>query len=537
MAPQATHLQQPDAACQREPGHAGPDEEQEVADQAASTRTSLAQIQLKYGGEAAESSPGAIRDTAAAGVAGEGTAMPHLDAVQALFGPAHDLSGVQAHVGGDAAAAARDLGAEAYATGNHVAFASAPSLHTAAHEAAHVVQQQAGVQLLGGVGASGAAYEQDADEVADRVVAGQSAAPLLASYASPTGSGGAAVQKKETSSATAAEAEAQPAVETEAAPEAKSKKKKFTAGAPADFATANDRHKANLDLLSNMLTTGKSEKDSKWGKSWPNACQWLLAGKTTLHALTETHDSLARATQLGDASLRAFFGIDAVVPTVSTYDENDQTKATNIELVNPTWLGYRQAGSPSKVVIIDPVTKSKELVQETIVHEVQHDADHHGGTDFERYQTEFDAYWIDKTYVEESSKTGTADDTMTAADGTVLAGFDNARQQRIFRHLYDSTSYPYVATGWGVAAFKAKVLALTFPKGINLINSVRVDDLYLELTKAPPDIDEAKKKAKKLTGHDRAAIESPAMIGAWRALIATLADPADQTFFTTELSL
>lgn len=33
-------------------------------------------------------------------------------------------------------------GAEAFATGNHVAFASSPSLHTAAHEAAHVVQQR-----------------------------------------------------------------------------------------------------------------------------------------------------------------------------------------------------------------------------------------------------------------------------------------------------------------------------------------------------------------------------------------------------------
>jgi hypothetical protein len=39
-----------------------------------------------------------------------------------------------------------------YATGNHVAFKGAPNLHTAAHEAAHVVQQRGGVQLKGGVG-------------------------------------------------------------------------------------------------------------------------------------------------------------------------------------------------------------------------------------------------------------------------------------------------------------------------------------------------------------------------------------------------
>jgi hypothetical protein len=41
------------------------------------------------------------------------------------------------------------------------------------------MQQRGGVQLLGGIGAAGDAYEQNADAVADRVVAGQSAADLL----------------------------------------------------------------------------------------------------------------------------------------------------------------------------------------------------------------------------------------------------------------------------------------------------------------------------------------------------------------------
>ena len=50
-------------------------------------------------------------------------------------------------LGGDAAQAAGDLGAKAFATGNKVGFADAPDLHTAAHEAAHVVQQRSGVSL------------------------------------------------------------------------------------------------------------------------------------------------------------------------------------------------------------------------------------------------------------------------------------------------------------------------------------------------------------------------------------------------------
>lgn len=75
------------------------------------------------------------------------------------------------------------MGADAFATGKRVAFAGPPDLHTAAHDAAHVVQQRAGVQLKGGVGEAGDPHEQHADAVADRVVAGESAEELLEDYA------------------------------------------------------------------------------------------------------------------------------------------------------------------------------------------------------------------------------------------------------------------------------------------------------------------------------------------------------------------
>lgn len=121
---------------------------------------------------------GDVHALAAHGTSGSGGALPHGAAIQASFGR-HDVSGVEAHVGGAAAEASQAMGAEAYATGNAVAFGGAPSLHTAAHEAAHVVQQRAGVSLSGGVGQSGDRYEQHADAVADRVVQGRSAEDLL----------------------------------------------------------------------------------------------------------------------------------------------------------------------------------------------------------------------------------------------------------------------------------------------------------------------------------------------------------------------
>ena len=131
--------------------------------------------------------PADVHGIAAAGVAGTGGPLPHLGPLQRLFGPAHDLSRVQAFVGGGAADAAAGIGARAYATGDRVAFASAPDLHTAAHEAAHVVQQRAGVHLKGGVGEAGDVHERHADQVADAVVRGESAEALLDAHAGARG--------------------------------------------------------------------------------------------------------------------------------------------------------------------------------------------------------------------------------------------------------------------------------------------------------------------------------------------------------------
>lgn len=119
-----------------------------------------------------------VRRAALDGLTGSAGQLPHLRTIQRHFG-AHDLSEVRSHVGGRAGQAARDIGASAYASGEDVAFSKSPDLHTAAHEAAHVVQQRAGVQLEGGVGKPHDRYEQQADAVADAVVSGRSAAHLL----------------------------------------------------------------------------------------------------------------------------------------------------------------------------------------------------------------------------------------------------------------------------------------------------------------------------------------------------------------------
>lgn len=133
---------------------------------------------------ASRRSAGELHAIASDGVGGSPSPLPHLEQIQRSFG-GHSVAHVRAFTGPRAAAASRAIGADAYAHGARVAFSRPPSLRTAAHEAAHAVQQDIGVRLQDGVGRAGDAYERHADAVADRVVSGRSAEPLLSALGSP----------------------------------------------------------------------------------------------------------------------------------------------------------------------------------------------------------------------------------------------------------------------------------------------------------------------------------------------------------------
>jgi hypothetical protein len=104
--------------------------------------------------------------------------LPYANRIQRSFGH-HNIDTVRVHRGPIATANARSVQARAFATGNHIVFADTPDLHTAAHEAAHVIQQSAGVQLADGMDIEGDRYEQHAEAVARQVIGGYSAESLL----------------------------------------------------------------------------------------------------------------------------------------------------------------------------------------------------------------------------------------------------------------------------------------------------------------------------------------------------------------------
>lgn len=120
--------------------------------------------------------------------------LPHAPAIQKSFGR-HDISGIQFHGGSKAAQSAAEIGASAYTTGNHVVSGYGISKHTAAHEAAHYIQQKRGIHLQGGVGQVGDKYEQHADAVADAVIQGKSAESLLNQYSIADNTNSAIQQK------------------------------------------------------------------------------------------------------------------------------------------------------------------------------------------------------------------------------------------------------------------------------------------------------------------------------------------------------
>ena len=146
--------------------------------ESAQARRSDQSVQLNGNGDV---SADTIHEAAGVGIRTPSTSLPYARSIQASFGR-HDISGIQFHDGPVAAQSARNMNAEAYTSAGHVVSGRRISKHTAAHEAAHYIQQRGGIQLKGGVGSVGDKYERHADAVADAVVRGRSAEALLDRY-------------------------------------------------------------------------------------------------------------------------------------------------------------------------------------------------------------------------------------------------------------------------------------------------------------------------------------------------------------------
>ena len=127
--------------------------------------------------------PSTAQAAAEQGVATPSGDLPHRAQLEGAFGL--DLSSIVAHTGPDAQQTSRAMGASAYATGNHVIVPSGAGVGLVAHEVTHVLQQQQGVHLAGGLdGGASDPLEQEAQAVGAAVERGESVAGR---FAAPSG--------------------------------------------------------------------------------------------------------------------------------------------------------------------------------------------------------------------------------------------------------------------------------------------------------------------------------------------------------------
>ena len=162
------------------------------------------------------------------------------------------------------------------------------------------------------------------------------------------------------------------------------------------------------------------------------------------------------------------------------------------------------------LTIINPAAQSDALLQNTIIHEVQHDADQTwpgqrwadpAGSAFNDYQSELRAYWLGSGEGSSQDTFGSSadpavntrpvefTDPASGVTTTVATAFDNLRQENIFWHLV-GTGYTYVPQNYvQVPAFKAMVDAMVSPVGGNLVNSVRIQTLSERLDGCSRDME------------------------------------------------
>lgn len=122
---------------------------------------------------------------------------------------------------------------------------------------------------------------------------------------------------------------------------------------------------------------------------------------------------------------------------------------------------------------------------ETLTHESVHMIDKRpdSGTPIERYKSEFRAYWYEGDVSRDALSTE-FDETMDSF------GPKSAKARNIFKHVYNSPAYAYVKENYdaNTGGFRDKVNAFIVPDGINVIVSVRIDDLRNKVANLPRGI-------------------------------------------------
>lgn len=290
---------------------------------------------------------------------------------------------------------------------------------------------------------------------------------------------------------------------------------------------AMDRYRRGVDRLTKMIQIGANTKADV---VWKNTCDLLIAGRIQLYVLAPRHDSrelIQQKTGNPDSPLRAYFGSDTAV---TLKEDNAAVPAPTYDQI--TYLNEGEEGKvlPGKIAIIDPwrTAETKERVlREELIHEVQHAVSHRQTMSAANlYKEEFTAYAVSGFKGDESPD---SNKPVVLSDGTTIAALDNRLQFAIFRHLYNnhpvvnremnSTASAALDKIIGQKTFWDVVQEFKAPSGINLINSMRIDNLRSALVLKRPTEQGVERARRLLNPEDESAIRSPGMAPEWRKLV------------------
>lgn len=407
--------------------------------------------------------------------------LPRRLAARASAALGHDLSRVTVHEDG----AAERLGVRAFASGDALHFAAgayrpdtAAGVALIGHELAHVAQQREGRVAVEAVRAG---MSINADPALERA-ADQAGAALA---------GGFDLDEFAAFGVSRAAATGGPAPTVAQG---------FGLGwpigcaprstAPATDAAALTRWRAGHDRFTRLYRAGlayvppATETTPSRATLFRNACQWIDAGEVQVVLLARA--AAPRQSPADDL----YFGEGNIYP--ATQPDPSQVSAGDDFPYASTW-GICDGTTLWLIDLIDGAW-TDDTIKDTVIHEVQHDADGGPGDEFnqdnaraERYQTEFRARWIEPDATADyGDPLDPPDPSLTIewphGSGTTIAltGFANRRQQGIFKTLADDTGGGYAFIPRLYASklwFRRMVRHFTIAAGGNLVDSVRIQRL------------------------------------------------------------
>jgi hypothetical protein len=426
--------------------------------------------------------------------------------MESRFG--HDFSGVRVHNDGLAAESALAVNALAYTVGQHVVFGEgqyAPKTESGrrllAHELTHTLQQSEG------------SISSSPIQIVERDDPAENEAQAFSQTVATRCSGTPPARKRELQLArqTSPIAGRHPSPKTTA----------------QEIAHAKKEHEVQQARVAKLIERGVSAIPDSADPAHPdllfrNSAQWVWERRSPTCVLTQTHDATSRK-----AGSVALFDVKVKYPEIGgEYDEQPSPK--DVEHIKYVPVGFLGTESVGEIDLIDPARQSDEELKLTIVHEVQHAADQIGwgqpgrvqGTpgltgsamliseqDYNNYQTEFRAYWVSEASVADtfgSERKGAQNsrpvrfvDGKTNQTLSATTHFSNERQEKIFWHL--AANYPRVAEVYTRdAAYRSMVDRFDRPVGINLVDSLRIQDVSEALKSCRPEMTAETPEVKRL---------------------------------------